>query len=60
MPDCCKVPTDLVRLWMHESRRVYMDKLIDGEDHETFNKVLKQSVQKAFEVSSGIFAIRKD
>ena len=51
MPECCKVPTDLVRLWMHEALRVYKDKMVDVTDLETFDKVIKDSVKKTFEVS---------
>ncbi|KAL3316100.1 Dynein heavy chain 9, axonemal [Cichlidogyrus casuarinus] len=47
--DCIKQPTDLVRIWMHESERVYADKLTEKEDFETFNKILRDTVKKSFE-----------
>ena len=49
-PDCLKVPTDLVRLWMHEAQRVYKDKLVDEADLQLYDKIVKDSVKKAFEV----------
>ena len=49
-PDCVKSPVDLVRVWMHEAKRVYRDKLVDEKDMETFDKLLKDIVKKAFEV----------
>ena len=34
---------------MHESHRVYRDKLIDEKDIETFDKLLKECIKKSFE-----------
>lgn len=44
-------PTDLVRLWLHESERVYRDKLTDDKDIEAFNKIQADIVKKSFDVS---------
>jgi dynein heavy chain len=49
-PECAKTPVDLLRLWMHESKRVYRDKLVDEKDIETFDKIIKETVKKNFEV----------
>jgi len=49
MPDCCKTPVELVRLWMHEAVRVYRDKLIEEKDMELFDKLQKDIVKKTFE-----------
>jgi dynein heavy chain len=49
-PDCCKEPPKLVRLWIHEAMRVYKDKMVEPSDAETFDKVIKDSVKKSFEV----------
>lgn len=40
----------LVRLWMHESTRVYGDKLVDSKDQKEFDKLLQEVVKKGFEV----------
>uniref|UniRef100_A0A8C4MX33 Dynein axonemal heavy chain 11 n=1 Tax=Equus asinus asinus TaxID=83772 RepID=A0A8C4MX33_EQUAS len=37
-PECLKGPSDLIRLWLHESSRVYGDKLIDTKDCDLFQK----------------------
>ena len=49
-PECVKVPTDLVRLWMHEASRVYRDKFVEQVDMEQYDKLLKDCVKKTFEV----------
>lgn len=38
----------MLRLWIHETKRVYADKLIDAADQSTFNKLLRDSVVKQF------------
>ncbi|XP_022258448.1 dynein beta chain, ciliary-like, partial [Limulus polyphemus] len=48
-PECVKTPTELVRLWMHESQRVYRDKLTEEKDIENFNKLQTEVVKKNFE-----------
>ena len=47
--ECIQTPTDLVRLWAHESMRVYRDKLADGKDLETFDKAQKDILKKSFD-----------
>jgi len=47
--ECCKTPTDLVRLYIHEAYRVYRDKLVDAGDVEMFDKLVKEMVKKAFD-----------
>nr|XP_006007896.1 PREDICTED: dynein heavy chain 11, axonemal [Latimeria chalumnae] len=48
-PDCLKQPNDLIRLWLHESSRVYGDKLVENKDSELFHKVLTDTARKYFE-----------
>ncbi|XP_033732158.1 dynein beta chain, ciliary-like [Pecten maximus] len=49
LPECAKTPVELVRLWLHESERVYKDKLVDQADLEGYDKVVKDTVKKNFE-----------
>lgn len=37
---------DLLQLWLHESQRVYRDKLLDQEDLEKFDKILSDVLKK--------------
>lgn len=48
--ECVKTPVDLVRLWMHEANRVYRDKMVDKNDFENFEKVMREICKKSFEV----------
>ncbi|XP_075248756.1 dynein beta chain, ciliary-like isoform X2 [Convolutriloba macropyga] len=48
-PECVKTPMDFCRLWIHECRRVYRDKLIDAPDMENYDKVEVDMVQKGWE-----------
>ncbi|XP_013396327.1 dynein beta chain, ciliary isoform X2 [Lingula anatina] len=48
-PDCIKTTQDFVRLWIHESQRVYGDKMIDETDMQNFEKIHKEIVKKSFE-----------
>uniref|UniRef100_A0A803SYF4 Dynein axonemal heavy chain 11 n=1 Tax=Anolis carolinensis TaxID=28377 RepID=A0A803SYF4_ANOCA len=38
--ECIKHPNDLIRLWLHESSRVYGDKLVEEKDCTLFHKKL--------------------
>ena len=35
--DCVSTPTEIVRLWCHETQRVYMDKLADNKGPFTYD-----------------------
>ncbi|XP_075466168.1 dynein axonemal heavy chain 11-like [Ascaphus truei] len=47
--ECVRVPSDLVSLWLHESSRVYSDKLMEEKDIEHFKKVLIDTAKRYFE-----------
>lgn len=37
---------DLLQLWLHESQRVYRDKLLDQDDLEKFDKILADELKR--------------
>lgn len=43
-------PEMLVRLWCHESKRVFEDRLINAEDHTWFINLLKGIVTDNFKM----------
>lgn len=47
--DCLATPVDIIRLWLHESHRVYGDKLTDEKDIDSFTKMQTDIVKKSFE-----------
>ncbi|XP_071977799.1 dynein axonemal heavy chain 11-like isoform X1 [Engystomops pustulosus] len=48
-PECIRFSSDLVHLWLHESSRVYSDKLMEEKDIEHFTKVLMDTGKRFFE-----------
>ncbi|XP_029380608.1 dynein heavy chain 11, axonemal [Echeneis naucrates] len=56
LPESVRYPTDLVHLWLHESSRVYADKLMEEKDVELFNKILLDTGKRYFEgIDESIF-----
>ncbi|XP_032902051.1 dynein heavy chain 11, axonemal [Amblyraja radiata] len=56
LPDCLKQSIDLVLLWLHESSRVYEDKLVQSKDSELFQRIQLDTAKKFFEgVDDNIF-----
>lgn len=47
--ECLSSSPDLIRLWLHETQRVYADKLIDDKDIDSFTKMQQDIVKKSFE-----------
>ncbi|XP_060638089.2 dynein axonemal heavy chain 11 [Anolis sagrei] len=47
--ECLKHPNDLIRLWLHESSRVYGDKLVEEKDCTLFHKKLIDTAHRYFE-----------
>uniref|UniRef100_A0A3B3RIQ7 Dynein axonemal heavy chain 17 n=1 Tax=Paramormyrops kingsleyae TaxID=1676925 RepID=A0A3B3RIQ7_9TELE len=52
-----KTPQDLVKIYMHESNRVYRDKMVEEKDFGTFDKLLFDSVKKFYETLEEIKAM---
>nr|XP_057916965.1 dynein heavy chain 9, axonemal [Doryrhamphus excisus] len=47
--ECLKTPSDLLKIFMHESNRVYRDKLVEEHDFQIFDKLQADMVKKYFE-----------
>ncbi|KAG3085473.1 Dynein heavy chain 1, axonemal [Phytophthora cactorum] len=39
----------LIRLWVHECKRVYEDRMVSTQDHDWFRELMRSSVKKFFE-----------
>ncbi|KAI5106110.1 dynein heavy chain 11, axonemal, partial [Silurus meridionalis] len=48
-PECVRHSSDLVQLWVHESRRVYSDQMADTADLQLFHRLQAEVVQQVFE-----------
>lgn len=48
--ECLKTPADLLKIYLHESNRVYRDKLVEEKDFQLFDKLQKDTVKKLYEV----------
>ncbi|KAM6240342.1 dynein axonemal heavy chain 9 isoform 3-T3 [Spheniscus humboldti] len=48
-PECLKQPQDLVKLYLHESNRVYRDKMVEEKDYGTFDKIQLEMVKKFYD-----------
>ena len=49
--ECIGRKREMARLWIHESRRVYRDKLTDEKDLSKYDSLEKEIVNKYFDVS---------
>lgn len=48
--ECLKAPLDLLKIYLHESSRVYRDKLVEEQDFQLFDKLQTDTVKKFYEV----------
>ncbi|KAA0725373.1 Dynein heavy chain 9, axonemal [Triplophysa tibetana] len=51
--ECLRTPLDLVKIYLHESNRVYRDKMVDDKDFATFDKIQSEMVKKFYEDMEG-------
>lgn len=54
-PENVKDSADLAQLWLHESCRVYSDRLVDLKDLQLFQKFQLETMQECFEVQSNFW-----
>ncbi|XP_030631579.1 dynein axonemal heavy chain 9 isoform X2 [Chanos chanos] len=47
--ECLKTPQDLVKIYIHESNRVYRDKMVEDKDFAVFDKLQSDLVKKFYE-----------
>ncbi|NWY63744.1 DYH9 protein, partial [Erithacus rubecula] len=47
-PECVKQPQDLLKLYLHESSRVYRDRMAEDMDCDTFDKIQWEMVKKCY------------
>ncbi|CAF0885207.1 unnamed protein product, partial [Didymodactylos carnosus] len=58
-PEALKSHNDLIRLYLHESERVYCDKLVDRTDIDTFIKLQREVAKKSFEELDEDYCFKK-
>ncbi|CAI6373183.1 unnamed protein product [Macrosiphum euphorbiae] len=46
--ECVPSTSSFIRLWLHETSRIYSDKLIEKKDQETFSKTITEQIKKTF------------
>ncbi|XP_051731342.1 dynein axonemal heavy chain 9-like isoform X1 [Ctenopharyngodon idella] len=47
--ECVRSPQDLLKIYLHESNRVYRDKMIEDKDFALFDKLQSDTVKKFYE-----------
>ncbi|XP_062965627.1 dynein axonemal heavy chain 9 [Cynocephalus volans] len=47
--ECIKSTQDLVKLYLHESNRVYRDKMVEEKDFDLFDKIQTEVLKKIFD-----------
>ncbi|NWI85455.1 DYH9 protein, partial [Pitta sordida] len=48
-PEHLKAPQELVKLYLHESSRVYRDRMVEANDFSTFDKIQREMVKKFYD-----------
>ncbi|XP_056325895.1 dynein heavy chain 9, axonemal [Danio aesculapii] len=47
--ECLRTPQDLLKIYLHESSRVYRDKMLEERDFQLFDKLQEDTVKKIYE-----------
>lgn len=47
-PEAIKEPDNLIKLWVHESERIYGDRLVSTENLNTYKFLVADIVKKSF------------
>ncbi|KAM8836943.1 LOW QUALITY PROTEIN: dynein axonemal heavy chain 9 [Spinachia spinachia] len=47
--ECLRAPSDLLKIYLHESNRAYRDKLVEGRDFQAFDKLQADTVTKFYQ-----------
>ncbi|XP_037547527.1 dynein heavy chain 9, axonemal [Nematolebias whitei] len=47
--ECLTAPSDMLKIYLHESKRVYRDKLVEEQDIQVFDKLQADTVKKFYE-----------
>ena len=50
-PKLMTVPEELARLWVHESVRVFEDRMVDEHDHNWFQELMAQNIEEYFKLN---------
>jgi hypothetical protein len=45
------LPVHLIRMWIHENKRVFGDRLIDNKDRDWLESLLLSEAEKKFELN---------
>lgn len=48
--ECVRTPQDLLKIYLHESNRVYRDKMVEDRDFALFDKLQADTVKKVYQV----------
>ena len=51
---------EMSRMWVHESRRVYRDKLVDLKDMQQYDLLEKEITNKVFDVSQILSLVKRE
>jgi dynein heavy chain len=47
-PEAIKEPDNLIKLWIHESERIYGDRLVSAENLNVYKSIMADLVKRSF------------